>query len=54
NLLGLIPITFTPKAPPPLVLPVLFFTDATVIQAGQFGGDLTVPGMQILSNQPAS
>ncbi|WP_431042118.1 hydrogenase expression protein HypF [Streptomyces sp. P1-3] len=45
KLLGLIPVTFTPKAPPPLTLPELFFTDVTVIQAGQFGGDLTVPGM---------
>jgi hypothetical protein len=47
NLLGLVPITFTPKAPPPLTLPELFFTDVTVVQAGQFGGDLTVPGMQV-------
>ncbi|MEV6007612.1 hydrogenase expression protein HypF [Streptomyces sp. NPDC051976] len=52
NLLGLIPITFTPKAPPPLTLPELFFTNVTVIQAGQFGGDLHVPGMQVLPNQP--
>nr|WP_223187044.1 hypothetical protein [Streptomyces sp. CBMA29] len=47
NLLGLIPITFTPKAPPPLTLPELFFTNATVIQAAQFGGTLHVPGMHI-------
>lgn len=47
NLLGLIPITFTPKAPPPLTLPELFFTNATVIQAAQFGGNLHVPGMHI-------
>jgi hypothetical protein len=52
NLLGLIPITFTPKAPPPLTLPELFFTDVTVVQAGQFGGDLHVPGMQVLPGQP--
>jgi hypothetical protein len=52
NLLGLIPITFTPKAPPPLTLPKLFFTDVTVIQAAQFGGNLTVPGMQVLPGQP--
>jgi hypothetical protein len=51
NLLGLVPITFTPKAPPPLTVPVLFFTDVTVIQAGQFGGDLTVPGMKVLPGQ---
>ncbi|WUH90801.1 hydrogenase expression protein HypF [Streptomyces sp. NBC_00433] len=48
NLLGAVPITFTPKFPPPLTIPVLFFTDVTVIQAGQFGGDLTVPGMKVL------
>jgi hypothetical protein len=47
NLLGLIPITFTPKAPPPLTLPELFFTNATVIQAAQFGGNLHIPGMHI-------
>jgi hypothetical protein len=52
NLLGLVPITFTPKAPPPLTLPVLFFTDVTVINAGQFGGDLHIPGMQVRPNQP--
>ncbi|MEU6849203.1 hydrogenase expression protein HypF, partial [Actinacidiphila alni] len=54
NLLGLIPITFTPKAPPPLTLPELFFTNATVIQAAQFGGNLHVPGMHIYGtpNQP--
>ncbi|WNI18178.1 hydrogenase expression protein HypF [Actinacidiphila sp. ITFR-21] len=54
NLLGLVPVTFTPKAPPPLVLPVLFFTNATAVQAGQFGGTLHVPGMQVLSGQPAA
>lgn len=53
NLLGVVPITFTPKAPPPLSLPVLFFTDVTVVQAGQFGGDLTVPGMRVLPGQDA-
>ncbi|WP_335974621.1 hydrogenase expression protein HypF [Streptomyces sp. CA2R106] len=52
NLLGLIPITFTPKSPPPLTLPELFFTNVTVINAGQFGGNLHVPGMQVLPGQP--
>ncbi|ADI06856.1 hypothetical protein SBI_03735 [Streptomyces bingchenggensis BCW-1] len=47
NLLGIIPITFSPKSPPPINLPEVFFTDATVKQAGQFGGDLTIPGMHI-------
>ncbi|WP_229698649.1 hydrogenase expression protein HypF [Wenjunlia tyrosinilytica] len=45
KLLGIIPITFTPESPPPLTLPELFFTDVTVVQAGQFGGNLTVPGL---------
>jgi hypothetical protein len=30
KLFGLIPVTFTPDAPPPLTLPVLWFTDVTV------------------------
>jgi hypothetical protein len=30
KLFGLIPVTFTPKSPPPLTLPVLWFTDATI------------------------
>jgi hypothetical protein len=51
NLLGLIPITFTPKAPPPLTLPELFFTNATVVNAGQFGGNLHVPGMPCAGGQ---
>ncbi|CAG7607839.1 hydrogenase expression protein HypF [Actinacidiphila bryophytorum] len=51
NLLGVVPITFTPKFPPPVTVPVLFFTDVTVIQAAQFGGDLTVPGMKVLPGQ---
>jgi hypothetical protein len=53
NLLGVVPITFTPKFPPPITVPVLFFTNVTVIQAGQFGGDLTVPGMKVLPGQPS-
>ena len=44
NLFGLIPITFSPKTPPPLNVPFAFFTDVKVTQAGQFGGTLTVPG----------
>ncbi|MCP9206476.1 hydrogenase expression protein HypF [Streptomyces cucumeris] len=47
NLLGIIPITFSPESPPPLNLPEIFFTKVTVKQAGQFGGDLTIPGMRV-------
>ncbi|MER8070187.1 hypothetical protein ABTZ59_18055 [Streptomyces sp. NPDC094034] len=46
NLFGLIPITFSPETPPPLNIPFAFFTDVEVTQAGQFGGTLTVPGLQ--------
>jgi hypothetical protein len=52
NLLGLVPITFTPDFPPPLTLPELFFTNVTVVQAGQFGGNLTVPGLHGYSTNP--
>ncbi|MET9553948.1 hypothetical protein [Streptomyces sp. NPDC006645] len=45
NLFGLIPIEFSPETPPPLNVPFAFFTDAQVVQAGQFGGTLTVPGL---------
>lgn len=46
NLFGLIPITFSPETPPPLNVPFAFFTKVKVTQAGQFGGTLTVPGLQ--------
>ncbi|MFD4987153.1 hypothetical protein [Streptomyces sp. NPDC058374] len=46
NLFGLIPITFSPESPPPLNVPFAFFTKVKVVQAGQFGGTLTVPGLQ--------
>jgi hypothetical protein len=45
NLFGLIPITFDPDNPPPLNIPLIYFTNAKVQQAGQFGGTLTVPGL---------
>ncbi|MFF3514870.1 hypothetical protein [Streptomyces sp. NPDC002573] len=45
NLLGLIPITFSPDNPPPLNIPLIYFTNVKVTQAGQFGGSLTIPGM---------
>ncbi|MGW1764892.1 hypothetical protein ACWCQL_12560 [Streptomyces sp. NPDC002073] len=46
NLFGIIPITFSPDTPPPLNVPFAFFTNVKVIQAGQFGGTLTIPGME--------
>ncbi|MEU6097918.1 hypothetical protein [Streptomyces sp. NPDC047079] len=45
NLLGLIPVTFSPDNPPPLNIPYILFTHVKVTQAGQFGGTLTIPGM---------
>ncbi|MGW1269112.1 hypothetical protein [Streptomyces sp. NPDC002491] len=45
NLFGLIPVTFSPKSPPPLNIPLIYFTNAKVQQAGQFGGTLHVPGL---------
>ncbi|MGW0689419.1 hypothetical protein ACWD2L_39490 [Streptomyces sp. NPDC002754] len=45
NLLGLIPLTFNAKNPPPINLPTLFFTNVKVTQAAQFGGTLHVPGL---------
>ncbi|MGY1453135.1 hydrogenase expression protein HypF [Streptomyces sp. SS8] len=47
KLFGLIPITFSPESPPPLNIPEVFFTDVSVRQAGQFGGDLHIPGMKL-------
>ncbi|MEW1721941.1 hypothetical protein [Streptomyces sp. NPDC093109] len=46
NLFGIIPVTFSPATPPPLNVPFAFFTDAHVVQAGQFGGTLTIPGLR--------
>ncbi|MFI1963767.1 hypothetical protein ACH429_06470 [Streptomyces pathocidini] len=51
NLFGLIPITFSPDSPPPLNIPEVFFTDVHLTQAGQFGGTLTVPGLQSYSTK---
>ncbi|AJP03876.1 membrane-bound hydrophilic protein [Streptomyces cyaneogriseus subsp. noncyanogenus] len=45
NLLGLIPVTFDPEHPPPLNIPLIYFTNVKVTQAGQFGGTLTIPGL---------
>ncbi|MFD9909091.1 hypothetical protein [Streptomyces sp. NPDC059063] len=45
NLFGLIPVTFDPEHPPPLNIPLIYFTDVKVQQAGQFGGELTIPGL---------
>ncbi|MFF8478836.1 hypothetical protein [Streptomyces sp. NPDC015414] len=49
NLLGLIPVTFSPDSPPPLNIPLIYFTKVHVVQAAQFGGNLHVPGMHVYS-----
>ncbi|MBZ4020620.1 hypothetical protein [Streptomyces purpurogeneiscleroticus] len=46
NLFGLIPVTFDPEHPPPLNTPFAYFTKVKIDQAGQFGGNLHVPGLQ--------
>ncbi|MGW3209987.1 hypothetical protein [Streptomyces sp. NPDC001135] len=47
NLFGLIPMKFSPDSPPPLNLPLIYFTNVKVVQAAQFGGNLHVPGMHV-------
>ncbi|WP_037886587.1 membrane-bound hydrophilic protein [Streptomyces viridochromogenes] len=49
NLLGLIPVTFDPEHPPPLNIPLIYFTNVKVTQAAQFGGTLHVPGMHVFT-----
>ncbi|MFJ9869742.1 hypothetical protein [Streptomyces sp. NPDC101165] len=50
NLFGLIPVTFSPDSPPPLNIPLIYFTNVKVTQAAQFGGDLHVPGMHVYTS----
>ncbi|WP_369358802.1 hypothetical protein [Streptomyces sp. cg2] len=47
NLFGLIPIVFDPEHPPPLNVPYAYFSKVKLDQAGQFGGNLHVPGMRL-------
>ncbi|MFI5974245.1 hypothetical protein [Streptomyces sp. NPDC051452] len=47
NLFGLIPVTFSPDSPPPLNIPLIYFTHVKVVQAAQFGGTLHIPGMHV-------
>jgi hypothetical protein len=44
KLFGLIPVTFTPEQPPPLTLPVLWFTDVTL--------DLAYVSSDVLTAKP--
>ncbi|MFF4491048.1 hypothetical protein ACFY0F_32060 [Streptomyces sp. NPDC001544] len=45
NLLGLVPVKFTPDSPPPLNIGWIYMTNVKVVQAAQFGGNLKIPGM---------
>ncbi|WDM14662.1 hypothetical protein J3S85_26015 [Streptomyces lavenduligriseus] len=47
NLFGLLPVTFSPDSPPPLNIPLIYFTHVKVVQAAQFGGNLHIPGMHM-------
>ncbi len=47
NLFGLLPVTFSPDSPPPLNIPIIYFTHVKVVQAAQFGGNLHIPGMHM-------
>ncbi|MEV5959338.1 hypothetical protein AB0M11_37320 [Streptomyces sp. NPDC051987] len=54
NLFGLIPITFDVNNPPPLNIPLIYFTNVKVVQAAQFGGTLHVPGMHVYTTDGTS
>ncbi|MFD7918803.1 hypothetical protein ACFV3R_06225 [Streptomyces sp. NPDC059740] len=49
NLFGLIPIVFDAEHPPPINVPFAIFTDVSLDQAGQFGGNLHIPGLHAYS-----
>ncbi|MFF7443322.1 hypothetical protein [Streptomyces sp. NPDC008122] len=46
NLLGIIPITFSPESPPPLDISLVWFSNVKIKQAGQFGGNLQIQGLR--------
>ncbi|MHB9858973.1 hypothetical protein [Streptomyces sp. YIM S03343] len=50
NLFGLVPVTFSPASPPPLNIPLIYFTNVKVTQAAQFGGSLHIPGMHVYTS----
>ncbi|MEU3279365.1 hypothetical protein [Streptomyces antibioticus] len=50
NLFGLIPVTFDPDNPPPLNIPLIYFTKVKVVQAAQMGGNLHIPGMHVYTD----
>ncbi|MFF5710897.1 hypothetical protein [Streptomyces sp. NPDC012756] len=46
NLLGIIPITFSPESPPPVDISLVWFSNVKIKQAGQFGGNLQIKGLR--------
>jgi hypothetical protein len=46
NLLGLVPVDFTPDNPPPLVIPEIFFTGVTIKLVDVIGDKLTAGNMK--------
>ncbi|MET7298749.1 DUF6114 domain-containing protein [Embleya sp. NPDC005575] len=50
NIFGIIPITFTPESPPPINVPLVFFTNVESAMYAQLGGKLHIPGYGI--NKP--
>ncbi|MEU0937748.1 DUF6114 domain-containing protein [Embleya sp. NPDC005971] len=47
NIFGIIPITFTPESPPPINVPIVFFTNVESAMYAQLGGKLHIPGYGI-------
>ncbi|MFI6985831.1 DUF6114 domain-containing protein [Embleya sp. NPDC050154] len=47
NIFGIVPITFTPESPPPINIPIVFFTNVESSMYAQLGGRLHIPGYGI-------
>ncbi|MFI6581987.1 DUF6114 domain-containing protein [Embleya sp. NPDC050493] len=47
NIFGVVPITFTPDSPPPINVPVVFFTNVESAMYTQLGGRMHIPGYGI-------
>ncbi|GIF07953.1 DUF6114 domain-containing protein [Actinoplanes siamensis] len=50
NLFGVIPVTFTPEQPPPLTLPILWFTNVTIDLAFVSCDTLTAEPLQVVES----
>jgi hypothetical protein len=47
NIFGVVPITFTPESPPPINVPIVFFSNVEAALYAQLGGILHIPGYGI-------